>query len=74
MDEIAEIQPQGDLNDAIGKIPIKTLKGKTDYLLIFSNQKEVKELDPDFTQLAKVGGRGVIASAVGDEVDFVSRF
>jgi PhzF family phenazine biosynthesis protein len=73
-DKLVETQPLDILNNALGKIPSKTLKGKTDYLLIFSSQKEVEEIEPDFIQLAKVEGRGVIISAKGNEVDFVSRF
>ena len=37
-------------------------------------QKEVRDLRPDFSKLAKVDSEGVIVTAPGDEVDFVSRF
>jgi PhzF family phenazine biosynthesis protein len=62
------------LIDAFGITPKETYKGKTDYLLIFSNQTEVEELKPDLNLITKVGGRGVIVSAQGQETDFVSRF
>ncbi|MEN8250819.1 MAG: PhzF family phenazine biosynthesis protein [Bacteroidota bacterium] len=54
--------------------PKETLKGKTDYLLIYSNQKEIEELTPDFNLIKASGIRGVIVSAPGDKTDFVSRF
>lgn len=59
---------------AIGATPEHILKGKTDYLLIFPNQAAIEALDPDFRALGKVDVRGVICSAPGDQVDFVSRF
>jgi len=54
--------------------PIKALKGKSDYMLVFENESQVKSLTPDFRKLANVKSRGVIATAKGDSVDFVSRF
>ena len=62
------------INDAIGAIPNKTIKGKTDYLLIFNSQKEVENITPNFNLLDKLDCRGVIVSGPGDNVDFVSRF
>ncbi len=65
--------PEG-LIQAIGKEPVICYKGKTDYLLIFSDQKEIEALNPDFSSLKKVDARGIIVSARGTDVDFVSRF
>ncbi|MBT3242033.1 MAG: PhzF family phenazine biosynthesis protein [Bacteroidetes bacterium] len=65
--------PQG-LFQAIGQEPLLCYQGKTDYLLIYQNQKVIENLKPDFAALAKVEARGIIVSAKGDAVDFVSRF
>lgn len=73
-DKLKETQAPDKLIDAIGKIPAKVFKGKTDYLFIYLSQKEIEEIKPDFKQLAKLDGRGIIVSARGNEVDFVSRF
>ncbi len=54
--------------------PDKALKGKTDYLLIYRNENEIRELIPRFEAISKLEARGVIVSAKGDTVDFVSRF
>ncbi|WP_233555517.1 PhzF family phenazine biosynthesis protein [Pontibacter oryzae] len=59
---------------AFGKAPLEAYKGKTDYLLLFGSQQEVEGFNPDLSLVATVGGRGVIVSAPGTEVDFVSRF
>jgi predicted PhzF superfamily epimerase YddE/YHI9 len=50
------------------------LKGKTDYLLVYERQEDVEGLNPDYLALSKINARGVIVTAPGREVDFVSRF
>lgn len=45
-----------------------------DYLALFGSEKEILALEPDFGLLSKVDSLGVIATAPGREVDFVSRF
>jgi PhzF family phenazine biosynthesis protein len=45
-----------------------------DYLVVLKTQEEVLELQPDFAHLAEVECTGIIVTAPGDEVDFVSRF
>ncbi len=62
------------LTEAIGARPEACFLGQTDYLLIYSDQGEVDALNPDFFKLNQIDCRGVIASAPGEEVDFVSRF
>ena len=45
-----------------------------DFLVVYHSEKDIVELQPDFTELSKLGRRGVIVTAKGDEADFVSRF
>jgi len=73
-DEIKSIKPIQALIEAIGKTPVYTLKGKTDYLLIYNSQKDIEQLNPNFFLLNQLDARGVIVSAPGESVDFVSRF
>lgn len=54
--------------------PGMAYKGKTDLMLVFGNENDIRILKPDFGRIRKLGGRGVIVTARGDEVDFVSRF
>lgn len=54
--------------------PQKVYKGKTDYLMIYQEEAEIRALEVDFSALAKIDCRGVIVTAKGDFVDFVSRF
>jgi len=73
-DETAFVDEIEAITNAIGKTPLKTIKGKTDYLLIYNTQKEIEAISPNFHLLNQLDCRGVIVSAPGEEVDFVSRF
>ncbi len=44
-----------------------------DYMVILPSQKAVEALQPDFKLLAQIPCRGIIATAKGDDADFVSR-
>ncbi len=73
-DDIVPIRGIQEIDKAIGLTPIKTLKGKTDYMLIYNSQEEIEAIVPNFHLLDQLDCRGVIVSAPGKEVDFVSRF
>ena len=62
------------LVEALGREPIETYKGKTDYLVVYGVEEHVASLVPDLCDLAAVPARGIIVTAPGREVDFVSRF
>ncbi len=59
--------------NSMGKLPLECYKGREDYLLIYENHWAIEDLSPDFTQLKKLKTRGIIASAPGNDADFVSR-
>lgn len=54
--------------------PLETWKGRMDYMLIFENETVVKTLKPNLHAIAQLGTRGAIATAKGDDCDFVSRY
>ena len=62
------------LGECIGISPQETLKGKTDFIAILEKESDIVNLKPDFQKIAKLDARGLIVTAPGDEVDFVSRF
>ena len=70
--ELVEAQP--DLERALNIKAREIYKGKTDFLCILDTEKEVQNCNPDFVLLRKLKVRGIIVSAKGDKVDFVSRF
>jgi PhzF family phenazine biosynthesis protein len=65
--------PEG-LVAAIGRTPAEILMGKTDYLLVYDAEDHVASLAPDFAALGRVPARGIVVTAPGSDVDFVSRF
>lgn len=73
-DEIVKAEPPKGLYNALGDEPEECLMGRSDYLLVYSNEKQIINLKPDFTKLGMIDCRGVIVTAAGEESDFVSRF
>ena len=61
-------------SNLFNKKPKEAWKGKEDVLLVFQNEDEVQQLIPNLAKIATTACRGVIASAKGNQVDFVSRF
>lgn len=72
-DQIEVVELSDDILDALGGSPVKTFEGREDYLVIYDEEEDIRELAPDFEMLRKNKVRGVIASAPGESVDFVSR-
>lgn len=73
-DEFVESSVPEGLLEGMGLQPLEIYKGKTDYMLIYSNAYQVANLKPDMLQISKIAARGIIATSPGDDVDFVSRF
>ena len=61
--------------EALGEIsPVEILRGKTDFMAVLESEEQVRTLQPDIIVLSTLPARGVIITAPGDSVDFVSRF
>ena len=73
-DHLEQVEPYNDLINAIGMEPIESWKGKTDYMLVYKGQDEIEQIKPNFLMLNEVDARGVIVTAPGRNVDFISRF
>ncbi len=58
---------------AIGVEPITCMRGREDYFAVLPTAEQVKQLKPDLSQVAKLDARGLLVTARGEEVDFVSR-
>src|SRR6056300_161170 len=59
--------------EILGIKPSKILRGTDDYLAVFVHQKQIEDIQPNFSLLKNIDARGLVISAPGDEVDFVSR-
>jgi PhzF family phenazine biosynthesis protein len=65
--------PNG-LAEALGeKQPLEVYRSR-DYLLVYENEDDIRDITPDFYSLSKMDTVGVIVTAPGRDVDFVSRF
>ena len=73
-DKLSPVDVPNLIIKALKKLPEACFKGRSDYLFVYSSEKEIREMNPDFAILAKADIRGIIVTAPGDEVDFVSRF
>ncbi|CAN5291114.1 PhzF family phenazine biosynthesis protein [soil metagenome] len=73
-DVFREVELTPELSTPFNVKPLKAFRGKTDFMLIFENESQVRQLRPDFRKVAEINARGVISTAKGDTVDFVSRF
>jgi PhzF family phenazine biosynthesis protein len=58
----------------IGMTPLELYRGKTDYMAVLGSEAEVHDIQPDFGIIEKLDARGLIVTAPGESVDFVSRF
>lgn len=69
---------QTDLTDKILSCfnvkPLEAYRGKTDLMLVFDSEDSIRNLTPAFGNIMEIERRGIIVTARGNEVDFVSRF
>ena len=62
-----------ELAEGLGLKPFQVWKAR-DYLAVFRREADVRDLVPDLAKLAQLDCLGIIATAPGKSVDFVSRF
>lgn len=63
-----------ELSSAFDIEPLEAYRGKTDYMLVFKSENDIMQAVPDLQVIESLPARGVIITAAGDHVDFVSRF
>lgn len=59
--------------EALGRQPTALYEAR-DYMAVFENEDEIRELKPNFPLLMALPNQGVIVTAPGNDCDFVSRF
>ena len=62
------------LVEALGATPAEVWKSSRDLMAVFAGEDDVRGLRPSSDKVRSLGVFGVIATAPGREVDFVSRF
>lgn len=73
-DTLRECELPSIIRESLGITPVTCHMGRSDYLLLYGSEDEILALKPDFRMLAGTEARGVIVTAPGADVDFVSRF
>lgn len=74
-DRFEPVKLSDELIRPFGTAPQEAYKGKTDYMLVFGQESQIKSLSPDLPGIARIKDcRGIIVTAPGDQCDFVSRF
>ena len=66
-------EPPSGLVDSIGVNPLAVYAAE-DYLVRCDNEQTIRQVRPDYSGLRKLPLRGVIVTAPGEKVDFVSRW
>lgn len=72
-DEFKQIDITEDLTFGFNIKPIQAFKGKSFYMLLFETEDQINKIIPALDKISKMNAIGVIVTAKGDEVDFVSR-
>lgn len=71
----APVELPAGMDDALGAEVLESYLGRNDiYLLVLADEQVVAGLSPDFGRLGGMTEHGVIVTAPGNSVDFVSRF
>jgi PhzF family phenazine biosynthesis protein len=73
-DKITRVDDDEMFRDCFDVRPAEIYRGRTDYLLIYDGEDQIKEIKPNYGALAEIDARGIIISAEGRDVDFGSRF
>ena len=74
VDQITEVDVTDEMRSCFASTPVAAYKGKTDYMFVFDKQEQIENISPDLDAIGKFDARGIIVTAPGKEVDFVSRF
>lgn len=70
---VKELNPPDVIIELLGKVPVYTGKGM-DYVIRLETEADVANFQPNMRLIAQLDARGLIITAPGKTVDFVSRF
>ncbi|MCE7044212.1 PhzF family phenazine biosynthesis protein [Dyadobacter sp. CY312] len=68
------VPPPALLEGFRGNKILEVYKGGSDYMVVLESEDDLINLDLDIIALSNIPGRGIIVTAPGSDVDFVSRF
>ena len=68
------VAKEKELGAALGVVPEAVFESAENYLAVFDSERRVRDLSPDIPAVKALGVHGVIVTAPGERVDFVSRY
>jgi len=74
IDNLVKLEITKELKDCFKETILEIYKSNLDHVFVFGNEEQVKNCKPNFEAISKIGGRGTIITAPGNNVDFVSRY
>lgn len=74
VDELIPVEVSSLMKKCIDASIVEAYQGRSDLMLVLDHENHVIESDPDLVTVLKLDKRGLIITAPGTEVDFVSRF
>jgi predicted PhzF superfamily epimerase YddE/YHI9 len=75
VDKFAQVAVTESMCHWVNQRPLEAFKGKTDYMLVFPAMSDIAHIQANMPVIEKLTEvRGVIVTAKGEGVDFVSRF
>jgi PhzF family phenazine biosynthesis protein len=74
VDVFHSIPISNEIVSCFDRQPLEAYKGKTDYMLVYEQESDIQDIKPQFEAISRLKARGVIITAKGEHVDFVSRF
>jgi PhzF family phenazine biosynthesis protein len=73
-DTLKQVDISNEITECFDVKPVEVYKGKSDYMLVFKNEGQIRNIRYNLKKINESDGRGVIITARGNDVDFVSRF
>lgn len=73
-DKLDPVEITDTLRNTTNRLPLEVFRGKTDYMLVFDKEDDIRSMTPNFPVIAGLDARGIIVTAKGSCCDFVSRF
>jgi PhzF family phenazine biosynthesis protein len=73
-DTISPVALDEKLLNCFSEVPLEAYRGRNDFMVVFSDEKTIREMQPNWQNIALLPSRGLIVTARGEQVDFVSRW
>jgi len=73
-DHFKAIELPAYTKEALKIEPSEIYWGLNDMMLVYETENQIREMKPNFDIMAKIPSRGIMVTAPGKDIDFVSRF